>query len=309
MRIAILGASGKLGRLTTQYLRKALPEAELVLSSRSVQEGKDWLVFDPFKDDWSVLGQVDVLVNCIGAIQQKDMKYKKVHVGLVQQLLAAYDQIGAPRIVQMSALGAHRQNPVPFLRTKGEADDILLARLRDIVVVRPSIVCTPNTMIAQKLRQLLATSRLTLGKTFVPKGFLDTQLQPVMPEDLGDLMVEAVQNRNRRGVILAVGPEAHTFRQLLEWMQEKRGHRTKFVEMPRSYLEGFVKHFMSVFFPSTINYDQFRLLFVDNVGDARPMAEWIGRKMEDSKEFWRSEGVEMAESEAINGVQLVEAEV
>jgi len=291
MRIVIFGASGKLGRLTTRHLRQRLPDARLVLTSRRPTEtSSEWLTFDPFKDDWAVLGKVDVLVNCIGVIQETEMDYTTVHEGLVERILDNYAAIGQPRIVQMSALGARPDHPVDFLGTKGRADAHLLAELPESVVVRPSIVCTPNTMVAQKLRKLLRAGRMTLGKVFVPAGFPRTRVQPVMPEDLGQVMAEAVASPGRHGIIDVVGPEELEFGTILDWMEEGMGREMKLVELPKSFLEPFVKHFLSVWFPSTINYDQFRLLFMDNIGSSEAMESWLGRVPKGSREFWIGEG-------------------
>lgn len=290
--ILILGSDGRIGSLLRNHLRARLPYARIMGSTRGQIPAADathtdWLIFDPFKDDWGQLPQFDLVVNAIGAIKEtKEMPYSRIHEGLTSLLLTHREGLGQPRILQISALGARPDHEVNFLATKGRADAMLLAE-PDTLVVRPSIVCTPETMLQKKLEQLLQIAKLGFGKLLVPSGFPDSHVQPIYPEDLGTLCVNAALTPGLHGIVEAVGPYPITFGEILTWMAETRGQKLKLVAVPREVIEGFVKHFVSVWFPGTLNYDQFRLLFQDNVGNPASGAAILGRMTKDTAPFWK----------------------
>jgi uncharacterized protein YbjT (DUF2867 family) len=73
-RIAIIGASGQLGRAITKALKENFPEDEIIPLSRKtplVQHG--YTVFDPATDDWSKLGKIDILILARGLFRSQKM--------------------------------------------------------------------------------------------------------------------------------------------------------------------------------------------------------------------------------------------
>ena len=145
MRIVVLGASGQIGSV----IYNGLKDRHVVLGT-SRKASADCVRFDPFQDNWHVLGTVDVLINCIGQIEAtSSSSFHHIHVDLTKRIIAHRQQIGNPTILQISALGASAAHNVEFLRTKGIADDLLLQHA-ETAVIRPSIVCTHRTMIVRK---------------------------------------------------------------------------------------------------------------------------------------------------------------
>jgi uncharacterized protein YbjT (DUF2867 family) len=294
MKILILGGNGRIGTLIAEALRARVPEARIIRTTREtpaqIREGQDeWQQFDPFADDWRRLPQVDLLVNAVGAIQStKEMPFSKVHEGLVRLILQHRAALGNPRILQVSALGADPSHKAAFLATKGRADALLLAA-PDTVVLRPSIVCTPGTMLFQRLDQLIQIARVGFGKLLVPAGFPQTRVQPVAPDDLGRIAAAAALEPGLTGIVEAVGPASLSFEELLRAKAEVQGLRLRLIGVPRAIIEGFVQHFVAVWFPQTLSYDQFQLLFEDNVADPSLAARLNGRPLRDSLPFWRGE--------------------
>lgn len=268
MRILILGASGQIGFPLLQRLSHSFPQAQIVGTSRSglapgpLASNANMLGFDPFSDDWEVLRPCDWVYNCIGQIREsKTMPFQRIHAGLTELLLANREKLGQPRIMQLSALGAGRYPDIPFLATKAEADRRLLLE-PDTVVIRPSIVWTPDTMLLRKLRQLYRMSRWLGGRVIVPQGFLQSTVQPIEIDDLTALMIAVGEGRHAERIVSAVGPEPMSFGALLE---EVAGKPLPAWEIPRKVLEPLIRYIVSPLMPQLINYDQFRLLFEDNI--------------------------------------------
>src|SRR5690606_39073407 len=149
---------------------------------------------------------------------------------------------------------------------KGIADDLLLQH-PDTVVIRPSIVCTPKTMMVRKMLMLSNMARVSFGLLPVPKGFLDTRIQPIMIQDLVDT-IEALLRPHEHRIVNAVGPDAITFRQLIALLSETRNQKLRLIEIPRAATDVAVRHFVSRAFPNVINSQQYDLLFEDNTADA-----------------------------------------
>ena len=168
MRTVVLGASGQIGKIIYEELKKS---HEVIGTSRN--SSSELLQFDPFKDSWSVLGKADVLVNCVGQIEAtKEFSFQKIHIELTKLIIQNRERLGNPRIIQISALGASKLSELEFFKTKGIADDQLLKN-SNTVIVRPSIICTHKTMMVRKMQVLYSISRFTNGLLIVPSSFLD----------------------------------------------------------------------------------------------------------------------------------------
>lgn len=290
----LLGASGQVGHEIRKALATHAPQVKTICCSRSPWRGarfpqEEWLQLDPFGEDWDVHGPMDVVINAIGAIQgTKTMPLERVHGGVTDAILRHRATLGQPRILQVSALGAALHQESSFLRSKGEAD-ARLCSVPDTLVLRPSIVCTPNTLLAQKLRTLLSLARFALGKMLVPTGFTATQVQPILGADLGAAVVNAAIYSQQMGITELVGPERIPFGEIIQVMAAAQGRKVKLVELPRDIMETFVAHFLSVWFPGVVNREQFKLLFQDNVGQVSSTETLLGRSPASTMDFWKAE--------------------
>ena len=283
MRVIVLGASGQIGSVICDGLK-----GRHSVTGTSRGHCPDLIRFDPFRDDWSVLGKADVLINCVGQIEATGKSsFHHIHVELIKRLIEHRQEIGSPAIIQISALGASPEHPVEFLRTKGIADDLLLQH-PDTAVIRPSIVCTHRTMIVKKMVMLFNLSRLLFGLVPVPKGFLQTRIQPVMPEDLVDLVGKMVFDRSHR-IVHAVGPEAISFREIIQIMAESNHRKLSIIEVYKRVSDLIVKKLISPVFPKVINSQQYQLLFQHNVASVKMAEQILGRGLKSTRQFFKSE--------------------
>lgn len=289
MRIVLLGANGQLGSRFLQRLRQDYPKAEVVGCVRrdsftSVSGAIHFLQFNPFHDDWAILGKVDALINCIGIIRETDaLDFAQAHIGLTRRMLQHRELIGNPKLIQLSALGADESSPSRFLRTKGMADQELL-RHPDTVVVRPSIVCTPGTMLSKKLQLLQKICRLTGGILPFPARMLETKLQPVAVEDLAELVSRLCVAEVRPKLVEVAGKEVYTLNQLITLIPSCR----KIIPFPQSIFN-FIFPVMSRLFPSLLDREQLVLLQQDNVANTKHSETLLGRDMASTLAFWAAE--------------------
>lgn len=282
MKIIVLGATGQIGSIIYNGLKHRY---QVVGTSRNYHS--NLIQFDPFHDDWSTLGKADVMINCVGQIEARKNSFYHVHVELTKRIIENRDVIAAKKIMQISALGASAQHNVAFLRTKGIADD-LLQKQPGTVVIRPSIVCNPRTMIVKKMLLLSRLGRSLFGVVPVPRGFLKTKIQPVMPKDLLDL-VEKICHHTPHQIINAVGPEPLAFEEIINIMTKARNQLLRMVAVPKVITDVIVKSVIDPVFPKIINSQQYQLLFEDNTADVKMAEEILGRPMMSTKEFFINE--------------------
>ncbi|MEL6674759.1 MAG: hypothetical protein AAFR61_21305 [Bacteroidota bacterium] len=290
-RILVLGANGQIGRPLTEGLAAAFPEAEVVAVVRRAPKQPfpkhiTPFQFRVFEEDWRILGQADLLVNAIGQIRESpDCTFEQIHQGLVRLILQHRNQLGNPRILQLSALGAHPEQKVAFLRTKGLADAQLLAEER-VHILRPSIVCTPDTVLVQKFRMLARISQFLGGILPVPDGFLQTRIQPILIEDLVDLSIAVAQQAEAPALIEAVGPEPISMDALLALIGVEKRFTIRPVRVSRKLLDPLVEGVLASWLPHVISTDQYALLFSDNVGEVAETQKWLRRVPGRTWPFW-----------------------
>lgn len=93
-------------------------------------------------EDWlSLLSNIDVVVNCAGALQDAPGEsLSGVHTTGLAALFSACVRSGVRRVVHLSAVGVDERHPTQFSRTKLEGDEALMRSGLDWVILRPSVV-------------------------------------------------------------------------------------------------------------------------------------------------------------------------
>ena len=283
MRIIVLGASGQIGAIVLEGLNR---HHQVKGTSRRASE--KYLRFDPFTDDWSLLGKADAIINCIGQIEPtQTSSFYDLHVELIKLMLNNRNKMGQPRIVQISALGAAPHHQVEFLQTKGIGDELLL-QAANTVILRPSIICTHRTMIVRKMLLLSQIARYAAGVVLVPRGFLKTRIQPVMPNDLIDA-IERVLSPIENRVVNVVGPVAISFSEILSRLSEARHQSLHITQVPRILADPMVRIALARIAPHVINSQQYELLFEDNIANPEPLQQLLQRQLMSTSGFFKNE--------------------
>lgn len=240
--------------------------------------------FDPFEDDWARLGQADVLINCVGQIvESRGSSFQKIHEGLTKLIIQNRGIIGNPRIIQVSALGASPDHHVKFLSTKGVADELLLQE-KNTFVLRPSIVCTPGTMIVKRLMTIARIVRYTGGWLPIPKEFLSTRLQPVLPDDILTVVGQYCQAAGP-SVINIAGHDVLTFGDLLSILSLATKQKFRIITIPK-FLTDFI---VPTAFSKMVSPQQYQLLFEDNTADTSALKMILNREPASTKQFFINE--------------------
>lgn len=309
MKVLILGASGQIGHHLHRSLTQQFPIADIIGTTRSLRlsptaeiENLAHLHFDPLLDTWDRLDTYDIIINAIGQIREsKSSTFEQVHIELVQNFLAHKDQLGNPLFIQISALGAGDHPELRFLSTKARADQLLLASHEKTIILRPSIVASPGTMLAQRMNTLLQIAKASMGLLPVPKGFLQTRVQPILIEDFCQIVENLCLGKAKtQSIINLVGPEPVSFQKILESGLEATEKSLTYLEIPRPVIDPSVRFFVAPMLPGILTYEQFQLLFIDNVAEVDMTCDVLGRIPLSTLPFWEKELGVKSESEIPN---------
>jgi uncharacterized protein YbjT (DUF2867 family) len=169
MRILLIGGTGLVG--SAIHARLSAEAHECILVSRHPTAAPDThhIVLDLARTTdpsrWKdIVAGLDAVINAAGALQGQDMQ--GVHVAGSDALYAACERAGVRRVILFSAIGANRDAPTDFSRTKLEGEAALMARDLDWVVLRPSVV----------------VGRPAYGGSALLRGLASLPVLPVMPD-------------------------------------------------------------------------------------------------------------------------------
>lgn len=191
MRVLVLGGYGLLGLEIIRALRRA--GHQVVGFGRSPETGRrllpdlSWNHGDMRRmlrpEDWtSHLQDIDAVVNAAGALQDGPRDdLKAVHDTAVRALVAACEQRGVKRLVQVSAPGADRGARSVFLSTKGAGDEAVRESSLEWTILKPGLVISAGAYGGTTLLRALAAFPLVQ-----PIMLQDARIQTVAGTDVGE---------------------------------------------------------------------------------------------------------------------------
>ena len=146
------------------------------------------------------------------------------HVELPQHVISACRAAGVKRLLHMSALGAARDAPSEYLRSKGAGEDaVLAADDLAVSVFRPSVVFGPEDRFLN-LFDRLAGLFPVLGVA-CPQALF----QPVYVGDVAQAFVRSLEDRDAAGMRYDLGgPRRYTLRELVAYVCRVTG-RTRLI--------------------------------------------------------------------------------
>ena len=174
----------------------------------------------------------DAVVNLVAILHGTQAAFHRVHVALPEKLARACLVNGVKRVVHVSALGAHAQQPESapslYLRSKGQGEGVLrqagagvgadgvVGAGFELTCLRPSVIFGA----ADQFLNLFAA----LQKVFpiMPLAGAQARFQPVWVQDVASAVVCCVRPSRPRDpvpqspVFELCGPEVFTLKQLVE---------------------------------------------------------------------------------------------
>lgn len=283
-QITVFGGSGFLGRYVVHALaqrghriRVACRRPDLAYHLQIAGRlGQIQAIQANLRHPWSVeraLEGSDHAVNLVGILNEGG-----------QQTFAALQAEGAGHVataaakagvglVQMSAIGADANSPSSYARTKAEGEARVMAAVPGAVVLRPSIVFGAEDQFFNRFANM---ARLSPVLPLLGGGH--TRFQPVFVNDVALAVAKAVDGEVAGGRAYELGgPEAMSFRAMMEEMLRVIERRRRFVSIPFG-LAASMAGWMKALPGAPLTPDQVIQLQIDNVVSDAAKAE--GRTFE-----------------------------
>jgi NADH dehydrogenase len=224
--VLVVGGSGFIGRHLVATL--AARGVRVTVPSRRRERAKHLILLptvDVVEADVFARGALarlaagkQAVINLVGILHGD---FHRLHVELPQTIVNACRAAGVKRVLHMSALGASREAPSEYLRSKAVGEEAVLAATDlEATVFRPSVVFGAEDRFLNLFAQL--TRFLPALALASPKA----QFQPVYVGDVARVMVTALgETASFAKRYDLCGPHPCTLRQLVEYVCAVTGRR------------------------------------------------------------------------------------
>jgi uncharacterized protein YbjT (DUF2867 family) len=272
LSIVVLGGTGFLG---TRLVARLIKEGHRVtVLSRDREQHKHLLVLPGLtleNCDVYEAAQLserfrgkDVVVNLVGILNERGFGgggFRRAHTELTRGMLQAARSAGVARLLQVSALKASVDAPSHYLRSKGEAEQLIRDSSGvDWTVFKPSVMFGPGDSFLNRFAGLLATIPWAL-----PLARPNSRFQPVLVDDVVAALLRCLHGgASSRQTYELGGPQTYSLRDIVELVAKLTGRRRWVVGLPdfAARLQAFAMDFVPGRPFSTDNY---RSLKIDSV--------------------------------------------
>lgn len=269
--ITVIGGSGFVGRHLCQQLAARGYRVRVPVRDRERAKPLTLLptvdvvaadVHDPVALAAVIKGS-DAVINLVGVLHDARgaRGFGAAHVELAHKVVAACRAADVRRLLHMSALAAAPDAPSAYLRSKGEAERIVLAAGLDATVFRPSVIFGPDDSFLNLFAGLLRM--LPLLALASPNA----RFQPVYVEDVAAAFVHALVDAGTYGRRYDLcGPQRYTLRELVAWVGRTTGCDRPIIGLNSalSYCQAFAMELLPV---KLMTRDNLRSMAVDSVCD------------------------------------------
>ncbi|ETX27695.1 complex I NDUFA9 subunit family protein [Roseivivax isoporae] len=173
-------------------------------------------VFCNIRDDASVRDVArgaDAVVNCVGVLTEIGRNtFDAVQAEGAGRIARLAAEVGVPRMVHVSAIGADAESRSAYARTKAAGEEAVLRHMPGAVILRPSIVFGPEDAFFNRF------AAMTKLGPVLPVVGAGTRFQPVYVDDVARAAVAGILGTAAPGIYELGGPDVNTFRELMQQM-------------------------------------------------------------------------------------------
>jgi len=232
MKIAVTGAFSYSGKYIA---RKLLARGEEVITLTGHPNRPDPfngkvktfpLDFNDANGLTESLKGVDILVNTYWIRFDYGQNTQLRAVENTRKLINAASRAGVKRIVHISITNPSADSPLPYFWGKATNEKAVIESGMSYAILRPTVLVGAEDILINNIAYLM--KRLPF---FGLPGDGSYRLQPIVVDDLADLVVEGVYAKNNY-VIDAVGPDNFTFKEMVELIGEKTGSKRLLIPLP-----------------------------------------------------------------------------
>ncbi|MGH7726235.1 MAG: complex I NDUFA9 subunit family protein [Candidatus Eiseniibacteriota bacterium] len=268
--VLVAGASGYLGsRLVPRLLARGHRVRALVRGGarRAARiphlegcEIADGDLFEPASLLPAARGMRTV-VHLVGILKERGpATFESVHVNGTAALVQAAREGFCERFLYVSAIGARRDAPTAYWRTKFRAEEMVRNSGLEWLILRPSIVFARDGEFYSILSRLVAIPLVPV------LGPGTSRLAPIPAGDLADIEVAALSRSGAWNAVHAVcGAETYTFNELLRAVARGRRRPAFLVHVPLALARPLVRLAGALLPDPPVTSDQVAMLAEDSI--------------------------------------------
>jgi uncharacterized protein YbjT (DUF2867 family) len=234
-KILVLGGTGFVGRHLCKELVRL--QSRVTVPTRNVSKAQAVeslplleLVQADVHDQATLARLVpghDAVVNLVAILHGNSFEFERTHVELVKKIARACEASGVPRLVHVSALGAAKDGPSMYQRSKAAGEAVLQASQLDWTVLRPSVIFGEGDQF------LNLFARLQKIFPVMPLAGADALFQPVWVGDVVAAIVQCLEREDTgKGIYEVCGPDRFTLRELVKMAGRLSGHARPVIGLP-----------------------------------------------------------------------------
>ncbi|WP_417242084.1 complex I NDUFA9 subunit family protein [Celeribacter sp.] len=228
-------------------------------------------IFCNIRDDASVRAAMqgsDAVINCVGVLTERGKNsFAAVQSEGAGRIAKIATELGVPRLVHLSAIGADNASQSDYARTKAEGEAAVVSAFPGAVILRPSVIFGIEDGFFNRFGKMAAKIPFVLS---IVGG--DTKFQPVYVDDVAQAAVAGALGTAPAGVYELGGPDVDTLKGMIGKMLVSIRRRRLIINLPfwvgRIMATGFsVAQFLTggLFHNGILTKDQVKNLAVDNV--------------------------------------------
>jgi len=238
--VVMFGGTGFIGshlaaRLCDRGVSTVVPTRHTNHGMHLMPLGVDIVQADPYDDAALrrlVAGRAAV-INLVGILHSRrgdpyGPDFRRAHVDLPRRIVAACAAEGVPRYLHMSALGADRNGPSMYQRSKADGEAAATSQPAVATTIfRPSVVFGPED------KFLNTFARLQRHLPVVPLACAHARFQPVYVGDVAEAFVRALLDPHTAGFTYELGgPQVYELAELVRLAGRYAGHERKVIALP-----------------------------------------------------------------------------
>jgi uncharacterized protein YbjT (DUF2867 family) len=216
----------------------------------------------------------DAVVNLVGILFPSGKQtFTSVQDEGARHVAEAARKVGVNALVHVSAIGADKDSPSAYARSKAEGEAAVRGLFPDAVILRPSVVFGPED---DFFNRFAALARLAPVLPLIGGG--KTKFQPVFAGDVAKAVMAGLAGEAKPGAPYELGgPEVLTLRQVMERVLTY-AMRKRWLVPESFWLAKLQAAFLQLLPKPPLTIDQVRLLQSDNVvsEDARRARRTLG---------------------------------
>lgn len=221
----------------------------------------------------AITPEIEAVVHLVGILApSRGSSFRAVHVEGTRNVIEACKGMGVSRLLHMSALGAAKDAPGEYFRTKWEAEELVRSSGLDYTIFRPSVIFgrfDHFTNVYARMMRLLPV-------VMVP-GSGANRMQPVFVNDVARAFALSLERKETIGRTLELGgPEKLTFDEVIERIGEAAGRPRRKLHVPMPLMRANALLAEKLLSKPPFSREALKMLEVDNTTGMNALEEVFG---------------------------------